>query len=496
MAISFSVERTLVCLIFLLAITRIFFFNAAFPFFNNVDEQSHVDLIVKYSQGKLPNLHAVKMERESAHLFVRYGTPEYIKAPERNLLPFWKQLEGNPEIMHKVEKRIDAWEKAENYELFSPPLYYVFWAGWHNVGKILQVKEKYSLYWLRLLNIVVYAGIMLTAYQLIQLIKPKSQEFTLSCLLLLVVFPQDVFYSINNDVLSALVVPLAWLMLLKIGYEKISILNFLLTGLAISLTILTKLTNLPFLIIFIFTFIWIVKKWVQRSILKTNWHYLLGLILAAFLPVLLWCIYNYIFAGDFLAANHKIAHWGMRRKEFLEIFAHPIFHYEGQKIFLTSIWVSFWRGEFTWLSKHIATPQMDAVYLYSTVVFLFSGVFFCLAQPKKENLGFLILALSAMSIFSYLAFFGMISTLYDFGSGFYPSKDFPYFASGRLLTGILVPFVLFYCYGLQNLLQLVRLERYMPLFVLAFSIAIMWNEIVLSMPAIKSNFNFFAMLRL
>ena len=36
------------------AAIRVFVFAAAFPFFNNVDEQAHVDLVVKYAHAKPP----------------------------------------------------------------------------------------------------------------------------------------------------------------------------------------------------------------------------------------------------------------------------------------------------------------------------------------------------------------------------------------------------------------------------------------------------------
>jgi hypothetical protein len=35
----------------LIATVRVFVFSAAFPFFNNVDERPHVDLVVKYSHA-------------------------------------------------------------------------------------------------------------------------------------------------------------------------------------------------------------------------------------------------------------------------------------------------------------------------------------------------------------------------------------------------------------------------------------------------------------
>ncbi len=47
-------EIKFVCLISLLAALHVLVFTAAFPFFNSVDEQLHFDLVVRYSQGRIP----------------------------------------------------------------------------------------------------------------------------------------------------------------------------------------------------------------------------------------------------------------------------------------------------------------------------------------------------------------------------------------------------------------------------------------------------------
>jgi hypothetical protein len=38
----------------LITAVRVFVYSAAFPFFNNVDEPWHFDLVVKYSHGQVP----------------------------------------------------------------------------------------------------------------------------------------------------------------------------------------------------------------------------------------------------------------------------------------------------------------------------------------------------------------------------------------------------------------------------------------------------------
>jgi hypothetical protein len=47
-------ERRLILALCVIAALRVFVFSAAFPFFNNVDEQAHVDLAIKYAHGYLP----------------------------------------------------------------------------------------------------------------------------------------------------------------------------------------------------------------------------------------------------------------------------------------------------------------------------------------------------------------------------------------------------------------------------------------------------------
>src|SRR5712664_933896 len=61
---------------------RVFVFAAAFPFFNNVDEQAHVDLVVKYAHDKPPR-GLEPFASEAAHYFTLYSTPEYFVRPEQ-----------------------------------------------------------------------------------------------------------------------------------------------------------------------------------------------------------------------------------------------------------------------------------------------------------------------------------------------------------------------------------------------------------------------------
>src|ERR1700752_3074485 len=65
-----------------LAAIRVFVFAAAFPFFNNVDEQAHVDLVVKYAHSNPP--HTIEpFSADAARYFAVYSSPEYFVTPEQ-----------------------------------------------------------------------------------------------------------------------------------------------------------------------------------------------------------------------------------------------------------------------------------------------------------------------------------------------------------------------------------------------------------------------------
>ena len=51
------------------------------------------------------------------------------------------------------------------------------------------------------------------------------------------------------------------------------------------------------------------------------------------------------------------------------------------------------------------------------------------------------------------AFFALLSVKFDFQDCFYPSRAHPFFTSGRLMLGILIPFLLLFTAGLDLILK-------------------------------------------
>jgi hypothetical protein len=89
---------------------------------------------------------------------------------------------------------------------------------------------------------------------------------------------------------------------------------------------------------------------------------------------------------------------------------------------------------------------------------------------------------------SGVAFLAWLSIQFDFGNCIYPSRTFPYFTSGRLIAGSLIPFVLLYVAGLDKLLH--RWNQRLPLIVLAVIIALVTaSAFHLSAPAFASRHN-------
>ena len=88
-------ERILILLLCLIAALRVFIFSAAFPFFSNVDEDLHFDLIAQYSEWRLPRAFE-PLNEESLSWIVPYASPEFLFTPDqfpegKFPVPLWKQ---------------------------------------------------------------------------------------------------------------------------------------------------------------------------------------------------------------------------------------------------------------------------------------------------------------------------------------------------------------------------------------------------------------------
>src|SRR5881296_737965 len=88
-------ERALVLFFCIAAALRVFIFSAAFPFFSNIDEDLHFDLITQYSHVQVPRSFD-RVKEETLNWIVPYASPEFLFPPERFPdakfpAPLWKE---------------------------------------------------------------------------------------------------------------------------------------------------------------------------------------------------------------------------------------------------------------------------------------------------------------------------------------------------------------------------------------------------------------------
>src|SRR5215471_6226521 len=88
-------EPFLILLLCVVAVFRVFIFSAAFPFFSNIDEDLHFDLITQYSRGQIPRSFD-RLKEETLNWIVPYASPEFQFPPDhfpdgKFPSPLWKQ---------------------------------------------------------------------------------------------------------------------------------------------------------------------------------------------------------------------------------------------------------------------------------------------------------------------------------------------------------------------------------------------------------------------
>ena len=169
-------------------------------------------------------------------------------------------------------------------------------------------------------------------------------------------------------------------------------------------------------------------------------------------------------------------------KSFGQYWSHPIFTPRGCLHFWNELVSSFWRGELYWHGARLGAWQIDAVIVVSSTLFLLAfvvaevaGIGGAAAGNRLDNaMCLLVFALSvAILIFSSVSF--------DFGTCCYPSRQCPYFTSGRLILGALAPFLIMYLRGLDVLQGWLRWKHAgLSVLIVLVGLMIVWEGTLLS----------------
>jgi hypothetical protein len=475
-----------------LAGARVFLGAATLPLFTNVDEQAHFDLVHKYARGCWPGKSNEddRLDEPVIHCLALHGTWEYLNRPTHGF-PLPARLQPEAQV-HWLAILIPYWERQTNRGAFSPPVYYVLAGGWYDLGKLLGLREARLAFWGRFLNVPLYVILVLVAYLFCRRSYPGNRFLCWTVPLLVAFFPQDIFYGYSNDVLSPLLFGTALIFVLEWGQRGPNTLALgAATGLAVGLTFLTKYTNLAILVLF--------GAVVLRQSVRGRgempgpalWGKLFLAVAAASIPILLWVARNLILLGDPLGTRRKVELLGWTPKPLSELGQHPLLTLHGLGHYWSRLMERFWRGELFWYGEERAAWFPDQFFVWSSALLLAAAVVAWFVRRRQAGTvqradG---LALAAVGL-SVLFLMGL-STLYDFGSCVNPSRAEPYFTSGRLISGVLIPFLVLYVRGLEFFFS--RIGRaFMPHLVVSTAIlAMIYSDLDMLLKATPSSFNWF-----
>lgn len=486
-------ERTLLWLLCLLAGLRVLFYSAAFPFFNNVDEPIHFDLVLRYSQGLLPR-QMDKILPDTVPYVAYYNSMAYYATPDEfsgDQYPPPPWTESSEKKRQDFNANCTRWQSLENYEVSQTPLYYTLAGAWWHVGQ-WGLHGGRLLYWLRFFNVIQVITLVWLAGFVARMVCPENRFVQITAPALLAFMPQTAFYSIGNDTLPAICFGLTFICLLKwLMSEKPSAWLGALTGLAFAATYLSKVTNLPLLIVTAIVLLIKSGQFLKQGKLSATLPAVAAFLVCSVPPIagwMMWCQSNF---GDLAGTKLKMDHFGWTIKPLSEWWRHPIFTPDGFWTYLSGQLGTFWQGEFQWHNQPLALPGSGAVYAVLTLILLVAVLPALFSpSPNFTVLQRYTLQLGLVCFIAALGFFALLSIRYDFHDCPYPSRHYPYFTSGRLLLGALIPFLLLIACGLDRVVA--RFGNAIKWITLAVMIFVMFAvEIITDSPVFSDPYNWF-----
>jgi len=321
---------------------------------------------------------------------------------------------------------------------------------------------------------------------------PENVFIRLAVPALIAFLPQTTFYAINNDILTPLTFGVAFVFLLKVwDEENLSPRLALATGLSLAAAYLTKTSNLPLLAVAgVFLAVKLLRLSRSGELHRTFGPWLI-LFVSAVLPMAAWMVWCKINFGDLTGAGAKIQFLGWTHKPVAEWLHHPLFSAHGFWFFLKRNIATFWQGEMLWQRQPLANPTVDSAYVVLTLGALALTLAACLRRPLPFTTPQrAAMALAFLCVLAPFAFLALLSIKFDFQDCFYPSRGSPYFVSGRLMLGMLIPFLILFAYGLDRLMQ--YFENITKFFVLVALLAFMLaSEITINGVVFSNEYNWF-----
>ena len=485
------VEAAFVAALVVFAALRVATFALAFPFFANVDEQKHVDMVFKYARGYLPEPGRAGYEPRSGELLGLLGSPEYLAQPGEAIPPPpWLRTPAERLAVIEASRRFLA--ARENKEAEQPPVYYALAGAWLELGQTLGLDAGRLLYFVRALGALAAGAFVWLAWRLVRDRYRDEAMLRLGVPLLAAIFPQDTSFYVTPDALSPLLGGAAFALALRLATRPASGAGtYAAAGLLLAAALLNKWTNAALLAVAAAASLHALARAepaerTRRLAAKLALQW--GLALA---PVALWCARNLALYGDPTGSALKVARLGWRAKPLSQWLDHPLFTPTGALEFLNGLVPMFWRGELAWHRTDLALPAMDSLYTLSTCAALALALVGLRGRDPARRLaeGLALLAL-ALAVATLMA----LSLAFVFDATTNPPASRPYFVQGRLISGVLLPFLLLYARGLE--VAVARLpargaRAFGWLTLGALALGVIASELSLAWPVFASAYNFY-----
>jgi len=379
-----------------------------------------------------------------------------------------------------------------NHESTQPPLYYAVTGLWYRFGEMLGLRGGQALYWIRFMNVIICALLVWLAYVFARTFFPARRFLRLGTPFLVAFVPQDVLYSVNNDVLLPLTGGAALLALFVLVRDGPGSHVFhAVAGLLVAAAMLVKQSCAPVALMAVVAVVIIVfRAGTERR--RAAIGRCVVLLLATCVPLAVWGLHNVLVLGEVTGSESKVKILGWSLKPLRMVFDHPLFSAGGAVTFWPDTMTSFWRGEFTWGLDRIASGGWDLFYSVSSlalpaVVIAALVIRGHLVAREERVVLWLCLATFAVS----LLFLAAMSVIFDFGDCFYPSRAHPFMTSGRLVLAMLLPFAAVYLLGLEILLPGRRGAILRWVFLIGVGVWMTCSEVAISHGALHSAYNWF-----
>ncbi|MGB0390016.1 MAG: ArnT family glycosyltransferase [Salibacteraceae bacterium] len=422
-------------------------------------------MISKYAAGESYLKVSLPYSNNSIQLIPKYQSKEYLTGgPDEFNEIFRKTFSDTLEISRANLKM------ENNYQNNSPPLYY--WVTGF-VFKLIGIKSSSGitkLYFLRffsgLIAIICFIAFVVCIRNLF------DTKTAIGSAVIFLCFPQPVWFFLNNDILSPLLVSVSIFLAWKFKKKQL-----IFSGILMGLAIWNKLSNLVFIPIPIFMIL-IQNMDIRNKLLLTTRYGFVTIITA--IPLF---ASNLLYTNTFTANAQKMEVLLWEQNTIEGVITHPVWSIWGVKVLSIFSGLSFLRGEITWNLHPITTSFQDNILLGLVLGVILNAL---LSFSKQKNVSVIILSSFLLGMF----FLIYLSVAFDYTHAFYPSKTLPFFFSGRILVGIFPMYIL----GMYLLADSIALRFNIHTYWLIIPLATLLLTIELTYPAgiIQSPFNLFS----